>query len=65
MKCTIFLSILLQVRSLREEMPSNLATLCYKAVERIMAGAQNMCNSHREQQTGCYYYNVFYINGQW
>lgn len=33
-------------------MPSNLATLCYKAVERIVDGAQNMCNSHEEQQTG-------------
>lgn len=33
-------------------MPSNLATLCYKAVERIVSGAQNMCNSTEEQQTG-------------
>lgn len=41
-----------QVRALREEMPSNMATLCYKAVERIVAAARNMCNSHHEQQTG-------------
>ncbi|KAF6027988.1 HID1 [Bugula neritina] len=40
-----------EVRALREEMPSNMATLCYKAVERIVSAAQNMCNSVHEQQT--------------
>lgn len=50
---TLFsVQISLQVRALREEMPSNMATLCYKAVERIVSAAHNMCNSHHEQQTG-------------
>ena len=41
-----------EIRALREESPSNLATLCYKAVEKLVAAAESGCNAQREQQTG-------------
>ncbi|XP_013077027.2 protein HID1-like [Biomphalaria glabrata] len=40
-----------EIRALREESPSNLATLCYKAVEKLVAAAETGCPSQREQQT--------------
>ncbi|XP_064478208.1 protein HID1-like [Ornithodoros turicata] len=39
-----------EVRSLREEAPSNLATLCYKAVEKLVKAADSLCNTHAQQQ---------------
>ena len=44
-----------EIRALREENPSNLATLCYKAVEKIVQAGETGCRSHREQQTGSYF----------
>lgn len=43
-----------QVRSLRDEAPSNLATLCYKAVEKLATAADTLLqvDSSREQQIG-------------
>lgn len=41
-----------EIRALREESPSNLATLCYKAVEKLVAAADSLCNTHVQQQTG-------------
>ena len=41
-----------EIRALREESPSNLATLCYKAVEKLVQAADNGCGTTREQQTG-------------
>jgi hypothetical protein len=35
-----------EIRALREESPSNLATLCYKAVERVARAAESSCRSH-------------------
>ncbi|XP_060076654.1 protein HID1-like [Ylistrum balloti] len=40
-----------EIRALREESPSNLATLCYKAVEKLVSAAESGCPSQREQQT--------------
>ncbi|EEC10936.1 conserved hypothetical protein [Ixodes scapularis] len=40
-----------EIRSLREEAPSNLATLCYKAVERLVRAADSLCNTAAQQQT--------------
>ncbi|KAL5018774.1 hypothetical protein ScPMuIL_004496 [Solemya velum] len=40
-----------EIRALREESPSNLATLCYKAVEKLVAASESGCPSHKEQQT--------------
>lgn len=40
-----------EIRALREESPSNLATLCYKAVEKLVTAAETGCPSQREQQT--------------
>uniref|UniRef100_A0A0B7BUZ4 HID1 domain-containing protein n=1 Tax=Arion vulgaris TaxID=1028688 RepID=A0A0B7BUZ4_9EUPU len=40
-----------EIRALREESPSNLATLCYKAVEKLVSAAETGCPSQREQQT--------------
>lgn len=41
-----------EIRALREESPSNLATLCYKAVEKLVKAVDNSCRTQREQQTG-------------
>jgi hypothetical protein len=46
-----------EIRALREEAPSNLATLCYKAVEKLVKAVDNSCRTHHEQQTG----NVAFI----
>ncbi|PSN52202.1 Protein HID1 [Blattella germanica] len=40
-----------EIRALREEAPSNLATLCYKAVEKLVKAVDNSCRTHHEQQT--------------
>ncbi|CAJ0967963.1 unnamed protein product [Ranitomeya imitator] len=39
-----------EIRAVREESPSNLATLCYKAVEKLVAGADSGCHSDNEKQ---------------
>ncbi|XP_041818575.1 protein HID1b [Chelmon rostratus] len=39
-----------EIRAVREESPSNLATLCYKAVERLVQAADTGCPSEKEQQ---------------
>ncbi|XP_029382860.1 protein HID1b isoform X2 [Echeneis naucrates] len=39
-----------EIRAVREESPSNLATLCYKAVERLVQGADSGCPSDRERR---------------
>ncbi|XP_041942889.1 protein HID1 isoform X2 [Alosa sapidissima] len=38
-----------EIRAVREESPSNLATLCYKAVEKLVQGAESGCPSEREK----------------
>ncbi|KAI4457081.1 protein hid1 [Holotrichia oblita] len=40
-----------EIRALREEAPSNLATLCYKAVEKLVKAVDNSCRTQHEQQT--------------
>ncbi|XP_044729152.1 protein HID1 isoform X2 [Chrysoperla carnea] len=40
-----------EIRALREEAPSNLATLCYKAVEKLVKAVDNSCRTQQEQQT--------------
>uniref|UniRef100_A0A1A7Y216 HID1 domain containing n=1 Tax=Iconisemion striatum TaxID=60296 RepID=A0A1A7Y216_9TELE len=39
-----------EIRAVREESPSNLATLCYKAVERLVQCADSSCPSEKERQ---------------
>ncbi|XP_071814665.1 protein HID1-like isoform X3 [Apostichopus japonicus] len=39
-----------EIRALREESPSNLATLCYKAVEKLVSAAETGCTAPKEQQ---------------
>ncbi|CAL8274809.1 unnamed protein product [Lota lota] len=39
-----------EIRAVREESPSNLATLCYKAVEKLVQGAGSGCPSEKEKQ---------------
>lgn len=39
-----------EIRVLREEAPSNLATLCYKAVEKLVKAVDNSCRTQREHQ---------------
>lgn len=38
-----------EIRALREESPSNLATLCYKAVEKLVRAAETSCTLQKEQ----------------
>ncbi|GAB6030879.1 cell wall bioproteinsis protein [Chamberlinius hualienensis] len=38
-----------EIRALREESPSNLATLCYKAVEKLVRAAETSCSLQKEQ----------------
>ncbi|XP_068162227.1 protein HID1-like [Antennarius striatus] len=40
-----------EIRAVREESPSNLATLCYKAVERLVQAADCGCSSEKQRQT--------------
>ncbi|XP_071645524.1 protein HID1 isoform X1 [Temnothorax longispinosus] len=40
-----------EIRVLREEAPSNLATLCYKAVEKLVKAVDSSCRTQREHQT--------------
>ena len=39
-----------EIRALREESPSNMATLCYKAVEKLVQASESGCHSDKEQQ---------------
>lgn len=39
-----------EIRAVREESPSNLATLCYKAVEKLVQSASSGCPSERERR---------------
>lgn len=39
-----------EIRAVREESPSNLATLCYKAVERLVQSADSGCPSEKERR---------------
>ncbi|XP_074900592.1 protein HID1 isoform X3 [Buteo buteo] len=39
-----------EIRAVREESPSNLATLCYKAVEKLVQGADSGCHTEKERQ---------------
>uniref|UniRef100_A0A9R1SBG9 HID1 domain containing n=2 Tax=Cyprinus carpio TaxID=7962 RepID=A0A9R1SBG9_CYPCA len=39
-----------EIRAVREESPSNLATLCYKAVEKLVQGAESGCPTEKEKQ---------------
>lgn len=41
-----------EIRALREESPNNLATLVYKAVEKLVKIVDSSCRTQREQQTG-------------
>ncbi|CAG5090947.1 Similar to HID1: Protein HID1 (Homo sapiens) [Cotesia congregata] len=40
-----------EIRTLREESPSNLATLCYKAVEKLVKAVDSSCRTQRDQTT--------------
>ena len=52
-----------EIRALREESPSNLATLCYKAVEKLVTAAETGCPSTREQNTGTDFCSVYFLCG--
>lgn len=41
-----------EIRMVREESPQNLATLCYKAVEKLVRAVDNSCRTQHDQQTG-------------
>ncbi|XP_049291159.1 protein HID1 [Anopheles funestus] len=40
-----------EIRKVRDVMPKNLATLCYKATERMVRAVDNSCRTQGEQQT--------------
>jgi hypothetical protein len=39
-----------EIRALREESPSNLATFCYKGVEKLVKSTDSLCNTSSQQQ---------------
>ncbi|XP_043211845.1 protein HID1-like [Amphibalanus amphitrite] len=39
------------IRALREEMPANMATVCFKAVEKLLKASETGCSTQQEQQT--------------
>lgn len=39
-----------EIRKVRSEQPENLATLCYKATERLVKGVDSSCRTAAEQQ---------------
>lgn len=41
-----------EIRALREESPNNLATLVYKAVEKLVKVVDSSCRTQREQLIG-------------
>lgn len=41
-----------EIRQLRDESPNNLATLCYKAVEKLVKAVDTSCRTQQDQQTG-------------
>lgn len=41
-----------EIRLLREDVPANLATLCYKAVEKFVRAVENSCRTQQDQNTG-------------
>jgi len=43
-----------EIRLLREDVPANLATLCYKAVEKFVKAVENSCRTQQDQNTGEY-----------
>lgn len=40
-----------EIRTLREQSPANLATLCYKAVEQLVKVTDTLCNTVQQQKT--------------
>lgn len=44
-----------EIRLLREDVPANLATLCYKAVEKFVKAVENSCRTQQDQNTGKYF----------
>lgn len=40
-----------EIRKLRQEQPENLATLCYKATERLVKAVDSSCRTAAEQHT--------------
>ncbi|XP_059489413.1 protein HID1-like [Neocloeon triangulifer] len=40
-----------EIRALREEAPQNLATLCYKAVERLIGAVDSSCRTQKDHET--------------
>lgn len=51
-----------EIRALREESPNNLATLVYKAVEKLVKTVDSSCRTQREQQTGRYFKILNYFS---
>ena len=41
-----------EIRSLREELPTNMATLCNKLVDRLQSAAEHSCQTQRDQTAG-------------
>lgn len=47
-----------EIRALREESPTNLATLVYKAVEKLVKLVDSSCRSQKDQQAGMLIYKL-------
>ncbi len=50
-----------EIRALREELPSNLATLCNKLVDRLQLATENSCQTQRDQTAGSENLDSFFL----
>lgn len=50
-----------EIRALREEAPQNLATLCYKAVEKLIAAVDSSCRTQKDHETGTNIFSAQFI----
>ena len=41
-----------EIRTLRDQSPNNLATLCYKSVEKLVKAVDTSCRTQQDQQIG-------------
>lgn len=41
-----------EIRTLRQDNPANMATLCYKATERLVRAVDHSCRTQTEQNAG-------------
>lgn len=54
----LFKYVNLYFKCFRNDVPANLATLCYKATERLVRAVDNSCRTQAEQQAGWFHWKI-------